>query len=234
MWIGIPIHQLVITSLTFFLGTSTKASWKNKKHYKAPIFVGGFIGGVHFISSVASPIEAMHRWGSCGPKHQLRVTAQPNPAIELGSVEKLRCHSKLSLILPTLICREQLNEDWNVTSQHFTNLLTWMKLFRRYTPWKFTFWTEKLNSWKMMFLFKHVIFRFRINFQGCKWTHLAFTRPSHLFLPGLHICQPTRLQARWICPLSCGPRDPWQKFGQGSAVRNQSKPFNWVGIIGNN
>ncbi len=46
------------------------------------------------------------------------------------------------------------------------------EIFREIHPGKFTCWTQKLNFWKMIFLFKQMNFRFHVNFQGCRWTIL--------------------------------------------------------------
>ena len=37
-----------------------------------------------------------------------------------------------------------------------------------YTPEKLT-WNPKMEVWKMIFLFKQVIFRFHVNFPGCMY-----------------------------------------------------------------
>ena len=41
-------------------------------------------------------------------------------------------------------------------------------------PRKLT-WNPKMGVWKMIFLFKQVIFRFHVSFQGCKW-YLTFNK----------------------------------------------------------
>ena len=43
-------------------------------------------------------------------------------------------------------------------------------------PWKLT-WNPKVKVWKMVFLFKQVIFRFHVNFPGCTLSE------SHVFPP---------------------------------------------------
>ena len=38
---------------------------------------------------------------------------------------------------------------------------------RRNTPLQFNIWNAKMKVWKMIFLFKHVIFMLHVNFPGC-------------------------------------------------------------------
>ncbi len=40
-------------------------------------------------------------------------------------------------------------------------------------PWKLT-WNPKMEVWKMIFLFKGVIFRFHVSFRGSKWILTLF------------------------------------------------------------
>ena len=73
------------------------------------------------------------------------------------SLYPILCHSKLSLILHLATFHQPANLN---------------ETFREIHPGKFTFGTQKLNFWKMIFLFKQVIFRFHVNLQGCRWTIL--------------------------------------------------------------
>ena len=57
-------------------------------------------------------------------------------------------------------------------------------------PWKLT-WNPKIEVWKMIFLFKQVIFRFHVNFPGCNAKNW---KPHHLAK------HPKPLQTRTILP----------------------------------
>ena len=227
-------------------------------------------------------MEAMHRWGSCEPKHQLLGTAQPNPAIELGrwweaenaipsycwwkkhqliwqishylqgfihprwcrissinrithpsnphlpvaTERRLKCH------LATFHQPANLNETVQEIHPLKIHILNWISL-NSWSRWCFfeqtcenlRFRVKKIRAEKMdpFFVF--------VSFFPSDWVPSPDPFSHLTFLPGLHICQPTRLRALWLCPLSCGPRDPWQKFGQGSrsfAIPQLTLQTEWV------
>ena len=66
-------------------------------------------------------------------------------------------------------------------------------------PWKLP-WNPKMQVWKMIFLFKQVIFRFHVNFPGCimvermnRWSfRIFFTNPIG-YIPK-HLCLRSRLE----------------------------------------